>query len=68
MSKENMMTPYNRKDDDMHKFYVPEDLLPLFDQLLERMRAFSIPQRITSEEYWELEAQFCNQFSPYMVD
>lgn len=61
------MTPYNRRDDDMHKYSVPEDLLPLFDQLMERMRAFSIRQRATSEEYWDLEAKFCNQFSPYMV-
>lgn len=54
---------HNRKDDDGHKFNVPANLLETFDDLLQR---YSDSKRF-SDEYYDLEAQFCNTFERYMV-
>lgn len=54
---------YNRKDDDGHKFHIPEDLLAEFDALLANYRN----AKRFSEEYYDLEAEFCNKFEQYMV-
>lgn len=54
---------HNRKDNDGHKFDVPDNLLALFDDLLDR---YSRAKRFT-DEYYDLESQFCNAFERYMV-
>jgi len=54
---------YNRKDNDGHKFNVPEDLLGQFDAVFER---YCNAKRM-SDEYYEAEAEFCNRFEKYMV-
>lgn len=61
--EEDTDTTYNREDNDQHKFNVPEELLERFDSLLS---AYTNAKRFT-EEYYELEAQFCNEFEEYMV-
>lgn len=53
----------NRSDNDGHKFMIPQDLLEDFDSLLDR---YSQAKRFT-EEYYDLEAEFCNKFEQYMV-
>lgn len=57
------MSDYNRKDNDGHKFNVPQELLAEFDDLLDRY----INAKFMSEEKFELEAEFCNKFQDYMV-
>ena len=57
------MIKHNRKDDDGHKFLVPEDLLSRFDELLDKLLS---TKRFT-QEYYDLEADFCNEFQQYMV-
>ncbi len=54
---------YNRKDNDGHKFNVPEESLERFDSLL---TAYT-NSKCFSEEYYNLEAQFCNEFEEYMI-
>lgn len=54
---------YNRKDNDGHRFNVPENLLERFDDLLNR---YTRAARF-SDEYYDLEAEFCNEFEEYMV-
>ena len=54
---------YNRRDNDGHRFNVPEDLLERFDSLFEAY----CNSKWHSDEYHELEAEFCNEFSHYMV-
>lgn len=61
------MIPYNRRDNDMHKYLIPEDLLPLFDQLLEQMQEYTVSERVTNEAYWSLEIEFCDKFTQHMV-
>ena len=58
------MKNYNRKDDDGHKFLVPEDLLTEFDDLFDRY----CNAEFLSKEYYELESEFCNKFQRYMVN
>ena len=57
------MKKFNRKDEDGHKFNVPEDLLEEFDDLFDRY----VNSKFLSAEYYELEAEFCNKFGKYMV-
>lgn len=57
------MEGWNRKDDDGHKFLVPQDYLARFDELLERYRK---TKRFT-DEYYDAEAEFCNEFERFMV-
>jgi len=54
---------FNRKDYDGHKFNVPDNLLEKFDDLL----ASYGNAKCFSDEYYDLEAQFCNEFEKYMV-
>ena len=58
------MTPkhYIRKDNDGHKFKIPSDLVEEFDRLFE---SYCKAKRF-SDEYYDLEAEFCNKFSDYM--
>lgn len=57
------MAKFNRKDNDGHKFNVPADQLDQFDSLFEQ---YCKAKRFT-DEYYDLEAQFCNEFEQYMV-
>jgi len=57
------MDAYNRRDDDLHKYMVPESLLTRFDELLEMLRNVKRP----SLEYYDLDAQFGNEFNEYIV-
>jgi len=54
---------YNRQDNDGHKFRIPADLLKDFDRIFE---SYCKAKRFT-EEYYDLEAEFCNKFEEYMV-
>ena len=54
---------YNRKDNDGHKFNIPEGLLEEFDYLFDRY----CNAKFLSPEYYELQAEFCNKFEQYMV-
>ena len=57
------MVEYNRKDNDCHKYMVPEAMLPRFDELLEKLQTV----KLRSTEYYDLEAEFSNEFHQYMV-
>ena len=57
------MSAYNRKDNDGHKFLIPEELIPEFDELFERY--CSAPA--FSELRYDLEAEFCNKFQEFMI-
>lgn len=57
------MRKYNRKDNDGHKFSIPTDQLTEFDDLFNR---YCDAKQFT-DEYYELEAEFCNKFCQYMV-
>ena len=57
------MVKYNRRDNDCHKYLIPEDLLARFDELLEKLESVRRP----SAEYYDLDAQFGNEFQKYMV-
>lgn len=54
---------YNRKNSDGHKYNVPNELLGGFDALFDR---YCKAKRFT-DEYYDAEADFCNQFEQYMV-
>lgn len=54
---------YNRKDNDEHKYNVPNDLLDEFDTLFDR---YCKAKRFT-DEYYDAEADFSKQFEQYMV-
>jgi hypothetical protein len=54
---------HNRRDNDGHRFKVPTDLLDRFDDLFDR---YCKAKRFT-DEYYDLEAQFNNEFERYMV-
>lgn len=54
---------YNRKDNDGHKFNVPDELLDEFDAAFDR---YSKAKRF-SDEYYDAEADFCNRFEEYMM-
>lgn len=53
----------NRKDNDGHKFNIPENLLGEFDALFE---SYNNAKRFT-DEFYNLEAEFCNKFNQYMI-
>ena len=53
----------NRSDNDGHKFMIPQDLLEDFDSLFDQ---YNKAKRFT-DEYYDLEAEFCNKFGQYMV-
>lgn len=54
---------YNRKDNDGHRYNVPEDLLEDFDSCLWLL----CNAVFLSNEYYEAQTNFCNQFEEYMV-
>lgn len=57
------MAKYNRKDNEGHRFNVPAELLIRFDELFD---AYCRAKRF-SDEYYDLETQFCNEFEQYMI-
>ena len=54
---------YNFKDDDGHKYMIPEDLLDDATVLLERIE--NAP--FMSEEKWNAEDDFIEHFNHFMV-
>lgn len=57
------MVEYNRKDNDGHKFNIPNDLLEKFDNLFTLL----CKAKRGTENYFEIETAFCNKFYRYMV-
>jgi hypothetical protein len=57
------MHKYNRKDNDGHKFLIPKDQLTEFDDLF---NSYCNAKRFT-DEYNDLESEFCNKFWQYVV-
>jgi hypothetical protein len=54
---------FNRKDNDGHRFLIPEQLLNQFDVLLDE---YTRAEKF-SDRYYDLEAEFCKQFEQYMI-
>lgn len=54
---------YNRKDNDGHRFLIPNELLSEFDDLFNRY----CNTKFLSAEYYDLQAEFCNRFEQYMI-
>lgn len=58
-----LVSKYNRKDNDGHKFDVPEELLELFDEQLAEMSN----SKFLSEGYYKAVDRFNYNFEMYMV-
>lgn len=58
-----LVSKYNRKDNDGHKFNVPEELLELFDEQLAEMTK----NKFLSEGYYKAVDRFNYNFEMYMV-
>lgn len=59
------MDTYNRKDNDGHKFNIPDELLTEWDDLF--LRYTSGRYKESSNEYFELESKIYNKFNMFMV-
>lgn len=58
-----MQPKYNRKDNDGHKYDVPEELLEYFDAMLED----TTKQKFLTEDYYKSVDRFNYNFQVYMV-
>ena len=58
-----MASKYNRKDNDGHKYNVPEELLEIFDAMLEE----TYKTKFLSESYYKSVDRFNYNFQVYMV-
>lgn len=57
------MQTYNRKDNDAHKYLIPEDLLAEFDRLMDIMCDYDTSE----DDIMDAESEFCIKFTKFMV-
>ena len=59
----NSRIKYNFKDNDGHKYLIPEDMLDDADALMDRIGRAPF----MSDEKWDAEDEFIERFNQYMV-
>lgn len=58
-----MKDTVTKRDNDGHRFEIPAELESEFDRLFNHY----CDQKRGTDEYWDAEAEFNNQFEDYMV-